>query len=50
MRVAQARNLKNINTQAELVIIDGAGHAVHAIHPDLFADAVVDFLAKLGHR
>jgi pimeloyl-ACP methyl ester carboxylesterase len=50
MRVAQARNLRNLNAQAQLVTMDGAGHAAHAARPDQFADAVVDFLAKVRHR
>jgi pimeloyl-ACP methyl ester carboxylesterase len=50
IRVAQARNLRNLNVRAQLVTVDGAGHAAHSAHPDQFADAAVDFLAQVGHR
>jgi pimeloyl-ACP methyl ester carboxylesterase len=47
IRVAQARNLKSVNALAQLVTMDGAGHAAHAAYPEHFADVLVDFLAQV---
>lgn len=35
-----------IGANAELVLIDGAGHACHLERPDAFSDVVADFLAR----
>lgn len=50
IRVIQAHHLAEVNARARLVTVEGAGHAVHAADPDLFAEVVAEFLtsAEIG--
>jgi 3-oxoadipate enol-lactonase len=43
-RVAQARHLASVNPLAELVTIDGVGHAALAAAPELVAERILSFL------
>jgi pimeloyl-ACP methyl ester carboxylesterase len=45
IRVVQARQLAELNSGARLVVVAGAGHAVHVAQPELFAEEVTAFLA-----
>jgi pimeloyl-ACP methyl ester carboxylesterase len=44
-RVAQARHLADVNPGARLVLVGGAGHAVHAKEPSLVEHEVKNFLS-----
>ncbi len=50
IRVGQARHLADVNRGAQLLTINGAGHAVHAADPGGFCDAVEKFLGTGGVR
>ena len=49
-RVRQARHFAEVNSGAQLEVIEGAGHAVHLAEPEWFADRVLRFLAEIGSR
>jgi 3-oxoadipate enol-lactonase len=44
-RIAQARHLASVNPLAELVTIEGAGHAALAAAPELVVERIVSFLS-----
>jgi 3-oxoadipate enol-lactonase len=46
IRVAQARQLAELNRRARLIVVSGAGHAAHLVDPERFASEVTAFLAR----
>jgi 3-oxoadipate enol-lactonase len=45
IRIEQARHLARLNGLAQLVVVDGSGHAAHKARPELVLKEVVSFLA-----
>lgn len=48
--VAEARALHGLIPDAELVVVEGAGHLPGLERPEVFNDAVVAFLARVGSK
>jgi pimeloyl-ACP methyl ester carboxylesterase len=46
IRVKQAFRLTELNSRAQLVTMDGVGHAAHSADPDTFASVVSEFLEQ----